>query len=81
MTTQETRRSDHEALARYESAGGAYWLEHQGPDEYGLVRYKAGHQDHLTAGGYTTLADLEARIARGGFQPDANTTPMRKVQQ
>lgn len=62
-----------DVLERYESRGGKYWVQLE-RDAYGLsARYSNGCACGIAE------ADFRARLARGDFQADANTSPMRRT--
>ena len=70
MTATGTR-----LLRRWESRGGKYWVE-LSEDKWGYSYTGSGSGGCFRHDG---LPDFLARIERGDFQADANTTPMREV--
>lgn len=62
-------------VERYESKGGKYWVELT-QDDTGWYSYQ-GDSSGGSLGRDRTSFDR--MVAGGYFQPDANTTPMRKV--
>ncbi len=68
---------DRKMIARWESRGGAHWVE-VFRDEYGYS-YKANGAGGFIGSSQEALDLLNLRIAKGDFLPDAAKTPMRQV--
>lgn len=67
-------------IARWESVSGKHWVELT-RSESGSVFYDApratGSLAKVTDA--EAIADMQARVDKGYFQPDANKTPMKRV--
>ena len=76
-------------IARWESRSGKHYVELFYNPEFKLADGRIVIDAHYRApncgGGIAAtspddaIAKMEARIASGGFQPDANKTPMKRV--
>lgn len=76
-------------VARWESEGGAHWVDLHAPDELGFSSYKAGSGDRETAAGTQggnhgtpdeNIAEMQRMVDKPGlFQPDKNKKPMKRV--
>jgi hypothetical protein len=68
-------------IARWESKSGKYWVELT-RSESGSVFYDAPQATGSLGRDLTdeqAVTDMQARVNKGYFQPDANKTPMRRV--
>lgn len=71
---------DAQTIARWESKSGKWWAELR-RDQYGYA-YRGvdcGGSLGILPSDADAVAELDRRVASGYFQPDANTTPMRRV--
>lgn len=76
-------------IARWESRGGKHWVNLYFNPEFklanGSVVVDAHYRGNGCGGGIQAntaedaIIKMEARIAAGGFQPDAAKTPMKRV--
>jgi hypothetical protein len=68
-------------VARWESKSGKWWADLYAFDNGGYFYRGVGCGGNMsgTATLDEAIAAMEQKCVRGYFQPDANTTPMRRV--